>query len=356
MNFIPPWCAIDMSCWMPVMSCDAVGCGLVEPRSLMGSSEKITQRTPGWPSTSRSKRLSALWPLPSTSSRLPLMPSFRTPMVSPAPFSREARTSVQRWLASPVDAYPSVMEAPRATTAPCEFGFWTSRPVRKYQLFWVCGPDRLPDPLWSPETMYVVCMDNEWKVEAPVEPGRYMLTVTLDEAGTLKLMVSLVAVPSAGMVTEVAPPKVTVWSVPDTMAEPEPDWAMCTSATVSDVLPKTLDSWMRAAVPLMLVCTIWRTVCWAKELPPLSGEVAHVPVHATVAPEAGADVMSWGITMPKPMAVLAQQTVSQRERPARRPGGPATLSRNDRNSSRTLMDVLLSSFIALSHSCPSGTE
>jgi hypothetical protein len=90
--------------------------------------------------------------------------------------------------------------------------------------------------------------------------------------------VSLIPVPPAAIVVVVEPPKVTVWSVPGVIAEPEQASAMCTSFTVNGAVPKALEISIRATVPLMLVCTIWRIVCWPNETPPLCGAVAHVPV------------------------------------------------------------------------------
>src|ERR1700692_3542994 len=67
------------------------------------------------------------------------------------------------------------------------------------------------------------------------------------------------------------------------MAVPEERSATCTSAITSGALPKTFDTCTCADVPPMLVCTIWRNVCWLKDWPPLSGDTDQVPVHGVLA-------------------------------------------------------------------------
>ena len=51
----------------------------------------VTHLTPGWLSTSRSKRASALAPAPSRSTRLPPIPMFATPMFAVCFVGRQAR-------------------------------------------------------------------------------------------------------------------------------------------------------------------------------------------------------------------------------------------------------------------------
>ncbi len=125
------WWARSISCLAASISRDAWGGGEDEPRSLIGSSEKITQRTSGWLSTSRSNRLGALCPAPSASSLLPLMPWLSTPATRPESMIREASRLGQRRLALKLEPTPSVIEAPSVTTAPCEEAFCTSTFARK---------------------------------------------------------------------------------------------------------------------------------------------------------------------------------------------------------------------------------
>ena len=107
-----------MSCSMPAISVSAVGGGLVEPKSLIGSSEKITQWTPGCESTSRSNRDRALGPTPSVNNRLPLIPSLKTTIFRPSSASLAASIDGQLRPMPFVLPAPSVIEAPKATTAP----------------------------------------------------------------------------------------------------------------------------------------------------------------------------------------------------------------------------------------------
>ena len=67
------------------------------------------------------------------------------------------------------------------------------------------------------------------------------------------------------------------------MVDPEERSATCTSATSSGAVPKTFDTCTCAEVPPMLVCTIWRSVCWLKDWPPLSGDADQVPVQGVLA-------------------------------------------------------------------------
>lgn len=67
------------------------------------------------------------------------------------------------------------------------------------------------------------------------------------------------------------------------MVDPDERSATCTSATASGALPKTLDTCTCAEVPPMLVCTIWRNVCWPNDWPPLSGDTDQVPVQGVLA-------------------------------------------------------------------------
>src|SRR5258708_238644 len=67
------------------------------------------------------------------------------------------------------------------------------------------------------------------------------------------------------------------------MVDPEERSATCTSAITSGVAPKTFDTCTCADVPPMLVCTIWRNVCWLKDWPPLSGDADQVPVRGVPA-------------------------------------------------------------------------
>ena len=96
--------------------------GVDRPRSLIGSSEKITHLTLVCDSTSRLNRASA-FDVPS-----PLMPWFSTPIARLAATRRTARRFGQRLLLLLPALNPVVIEAPRATTAPSAAGFWTSRP------------------------------------------------------------------------------------------------------------------------------------------------------------------------------------------------------------------------------------
>ena len=89
---------------------------------------------PGWLSTSRSKRASALTPAPSLSTRLPLMPSLRTATVAPASLSRRASTSGQRLLVLTLELEPSVIESPNATIARAGAPGSTITPLRKNRL------------------------------------------------------------------------------------------------------------------------------------------------------------------------------------------------------------------------------
>ena len=67
------------------------------------------------------------------------------------------------------------------------------------------------------------------------------------------------------------------------MVDPAERSATWTSATCSGAVPKTFDTCTWADVPPMLVCTIWRNVCWLKDCPPLSGDADQVPVQGVVA-------------------------------------------------------------------------
>src|ERR1700746_3142792 len=67
------------------------------------------------------------------------------------------------------------------------------------------------------------------------------------------------------------------------MVDPEERSAMWTSAICSGAAPKTFDTCTRADVPPMLVCTIWRNVCWLKDGPPLCGDTDQVPVQDPLA-------------------------------------------------------------------------
>jgi len=94
---------------------------------------------------------------------------------------------------------------------------------------------------------------------------------------------SLTAFPPAGIVTELAPPKVTAWSVPATVAVLDGDvaWATWQSEIVNGTVPNAFEICTRADVPLMLVWTIWRRVMLlnAVDIDPAIGEAAQVPVH-----------------------------------------------------------------------------
>src|SRR5258708_9063637 len=67
------------------------------------------------------------------------------------------------------------------------------------------------------------------------------------------------------------------------MVDPEERSAACTSAITSGAVPKTFDTCTCADVPPMLVCTIWRNVCWLKDWPPFSGDADQVPVQGVLA-------------------------------------------------------------------------
>jgi hypothetical protein len=81
--------------------------------------------------TSRSKRARALSPMRSRNARAPEMPWLTTVTWTPALFSRSARKSGQRWLASGVEVAPSVMESPNVTTARASGGASTIISLRK---------------------------------------------------------------------------------------------------------------------------------------------------------------------------------------------------------------------------------
>ena len=88
----------------------------------------VIQRTPAWPSTSRSKRASALTPNPGRSSRFPESPTLTTLRGAAAfPAASFAATSDgQARSVSSVAPTPSVIESPNATTAPAPAGASTS--------------------------------------------------------------------------------------------------------------------------------------------------------------------------------------------------------------------------------------
>lgn len=119
--------------------------------SLMPS-RTTTARTPGADSTSWSNRDNAFGLVTLVSSRLPLIPALSTPRrVGPgSAISRRARWSGQRRWASGVEQVPSVIESPKATTAPTASPS-TSTPH-------TCGQDAIvavntaPDSsaVWSP--------------------------------------------------------------------------------------------------------------------------------------------------------------------------------------------------------------
>ncbi|GAA3754384.1 hypothetical protein [Streptomyces tremellae] len=64
-----------------------------------------------------------------------------------------------------------------------------------------------------------------------------------------------------------------------------PGWAKWTSEIVTGAVPKAFDRWMRALAPPIVVCTIWRSVCWANVGP---GDCIAVPREAVKAVPAGA--------------------------------------------------------------------
>jgi hypothetical protein len=115
---------------MASISSSAPG-GLSPPRSLIAVSETITHLTPGWSSTSRSKRFRALSPDPFPTSMLPLIPALSTPTSRSSASSRRASWSGHRRLWLNVESNPSVIEAPSVTTAPSAAGLRTSTPDRK---------------------------------------------------------------------------------------------------------------------------------------------------------------------------------------------------------------------------------
>src|SRR5689334_15026395 len=137
-----------------------------------------------------------------------------------------------------------------------------------------------------------------------------------DSAAAAKATLSLIALAPAGMVTLVAPPKVTRRSDEVSTDEPPVLRARWMSPMVTGALPKALDSWMRVAVPEMLVCTIWRSVCRSNDAPPLCGEADQVPVQAPSAVVAG--VSSAEAACQRPVATTAVATSPARAvRPSR---------------------------------------
>ena len=109
----------------------------------------MTWVAPLWASTSRSKRASALGPTTSLSTRLPAMPSFRTP-IDRAFDRRRASWSGHRWFASGVESVPSVIESPNATTAPTCVRAEISTADRKNHACVVFDTGKSVAPAWLP--------------------------------------------------------------------------------------------------------------------------------------------------------------------------------------------------------------
>jgi hypothetical protein len=78
------------------------------------------------------------------------MPSLTTATFAPALFSRSARTSGQRWLASTVEPSPSVIESPKVTTARASGAASTRISLRNSRDVMVCAGWKSGAPVWSP--------------------------------------------------------------------------------------------------------------------------------------------------------------------------------------------------------------
>ena len=86
----------------------------------------------------------------SRSTRAPEMPWLTTATSAPAACSRSARKSGQRWLASGVEAAPSVIESPKVTTARAPGLASTRISKRKIREVMVCAGSKVAVAAKSP--------------------------------------------------------------------------------------------------------------------------------------------------------------------------------------------------------------
>ncbi|MNR17928.1 hypothetical protein D3C85_1346200 [compost metagenome] len=129
-----------------------------------------TVRTPGWDSTSASKRAMAFWPILSPQTRAPEIPAFTTP--TPSGARRRARKSGQRRFAPGVEPLPSVSESPNATTTGASGGPSTQIPARKARPASGRASGRSGAALALPCASAPVCCAPQWKVATGVACGK----------------------------------------------------------------------------------------------------------------------------------------------------------------------------------------